>query len=149
MVKLLNVGMMLEALEVFVIVDLYRQKKDETAGLLGYARINAKKVLDQLIRSKTSLSSNDGGGVGVLLSEARDEAELQAYIASQVQTIASWHSYAFGIHMGEWMMTGCGPQTSLPLSWVRCRGGPVGGYPQDEQQEAASQAPAPLDHGAS
>jgi len=86
MVKLLNVGMMLNALEVFVLVDLYRQKKDETAGFLGYARINAKKVLDQMIRSKTS------NGVGVPLSEAHDEADLHAYIVSQARSIVESHS---------------------------------------------------------
>ena len=80
MAKLLNVSMMLGSLELFVLIDEYKQKKSEgnasELNLQAYARINPKKTLERLLRSKEG---------GQLLSEAQaQEEEIYAYIQSQV-----------------------------------------------------------------
>ena len=76
--KLFNMCMLLGGLELFVIVDQYRVKKQgDDVNLQAFARINPKKILDQIIRSKANGAHP--------LSE--DEDELHAYIVSQVLSL--------------------------------------------------------------
>jgi predicted SPOUT superfamily RNA methylase MTH1 len=84
MAKLLNICMILGSLELFVIVNEKQQKEGATdINLQAYARVNPKKVIEQLLRVKTS-SSNQGQ----MLSEAASqEPEIYGYIVSQVQAM--------------------------------------------------------------
>ena len=99
MTKLLNVCLIMGAMELFVIVDQYKMKKEKetlaaaeaassastttSSGgvtLKGYARINVLQVINKLLQSKTSPGS-------MMLTEAHDQEELLHYFSSQVLSL--------------------------------------------------------------
>jgi hypothetical protein len=82
MAKLLNVAMILGALELLVLVDDYRMKKKEVGGdihLQAYARINVKQVLSKVLAAGTH-----GGLLPEVLPE---EDEIHTYILSQASCL--------------------------------------------------------------
>ena len=92
LVKLLNVSLMLGALELLVLVDQYKQKKDQPATdvlLQGYARVHVKKVLDKLLLAKTH------PGTMMLVDAAPAEEEITLYIKTQVPVSLSLTLYLY------------------------------------------------------
>ena len=78
MAKLLNICMILGSLELFVIVNEKQQKEGAMdINLQAYARINPKKVIEQLLRVKTAQQ-------GQMLCSVAEEEEIRGYIVSQV-----------------------------------------------------------------
>lgn len=79
MARLLNVAVLMGALELFVIIDEYRMRKNSEGGaardvhLQGYARINVKHVLSKLV-----------SGAGLVPLTDSDDQELVSYIVAQV-----------------------------------------------------------------
>jgi len=82
MARLLNVAVLMGALELLVIIDEYRLRKNSEGGasrdvhLQGYARINVKHVLAKLV----------SGAALVPLTDS-DDQELVSYIVAQVRCL--------------------------------------------------------------
>ena len=131
--KLFNVALMLNALELFVVVDEYRLRKREgfpqqDIHLQAYARLNEKHILSKIIGGGVSASSLD--------ALANEEEEIVSYVAAQVGIQPDPFDMGCSLFPFDCMCVchaGGGPQTfdSLPSMWQGF--GPCGGHASYDQ----------------